>query len=300
MKLFYKSKNINQADSKNLKLISVSVITMLICAVCLVGTSFAWFSVNVTAGVGSIEAAELKLSKLTVEKGGKAVELTEKDGVQSFSSSKNTVYEVTAKLKGSAKGYLYVETGDDAYYAFDKNMKFKICLSSDADVRISASWGEPSAKNAKIFVCGETLGSGKQALRLSQKGEATEKTTAEEITTEKAITTEAATTTEKVTTTEATTTTEKATATEATTTTEEVTTTEAATTTKKATTTEATTTTEKAVITETAATTQKATTTETSTTEQTTSEEQAAFLQEGETDGESAGRTEAGEASLAE
>ncbi len=153
-----------------------SILGIFLCAVCLAGTTWAWFTANREIGVAPIVSAQWMLESVEIyevpasgvysqgEEGEKPqqipVSVTENDGVIEFEASANTRYLVTVTVEGNAvNGFVLVNTCDGSFYITEKQSSFTLLLSEDCKVKISSSWGTKVGEAAE-FTEGEELGSG--------------------------------------------------------------------------------------------------------------------------------------------
>lgn len=172
MRKYWKEKNRyiaekeKSADAGIKRMILTSVLGMLICVVCLAGTTWAWFTAN--SGIDdtdkplSVETAQVKVDvsinnqdKVTVSGGNEQpieIEIT-----------KNENLSVTLAGDGtSTKKYCYVTVDGDRYYvdlSSSKPITFTVC-SSSGSMMIKASWSVPGS-GISLISSGEKIGTGK-------------------------------------------------------------------------------------------------------------------------------------------
>lgn len=133
----------------------LSVIGLLICMVCLVSTTWAWFTVSIEGKGGMIKAANYDI-EVTVTTN----DVTTNDGAESADTDSNVVvgqgkdyqlqgnteYVVTLKAAGTATtGYCVVKVGDTVYHtvqiAQGDTLSFHLIPAADSNVSFTAQWG---------------------------------------------------------------------------------------------------------------------------------------------------------------
>lgn len=67
-KIINKSKRVKNRTVNGLSPIYMSILSIMICAVCLTGTTWAWFTAENSVEVASIQSAEVELTNVTVSK----------------------------------------------------------------------------------------------------------------------------------------------------------------------------------------------------------------------------------------
>ena len=169
MRKYWKEKNRyiaekeKSADAGIKRMMLTSVLGMLICVVCLAGTTWAWFTAN--SGIDdtkkplSVETAQVKVDvsidnqdKRTVSGGNS----------QTITIAKNEKLSVTLTGDGtSTKRYCYVTVDGDRYYvdlSSSNSITFTVCSSSDS-MTIKASWSAPDS-GSSLISSGATIGKG--------------------------------------------------------------------------------------------------------------------------------------------
>ena len=127
-----------------------SVIGILLCMVCLVGTTWAWYSSSVTSGVSVTEGANFDFSVEIME----PVEAT--DGVYHFESGTHTV--TLTKNCTATKGFCKVEatkTGEEtntSYYIVDFTGKefIEFTVKGSGTLKLIPMWGTPTSDYTEI------------------------------------------------------------------------------------------------------------------------------------------------------
>ncbi len=178
LKLFYRAKRLKHEKQNTTLPFYTALLSMILCMVCLAGTTWAWFTVNQVMEVESITAAEwtienvevyqvadTSLQSRTASDGNADVEKIMidvtpiEDGVK-FNAEADTKYAVSVSTRGnSSTGYLYVETCDGNYYSMQSDIDFELLLSEGGTVTITASWGGYSGR-AKQLSEDECIGNG--------------------------------------------------------------------------------------------------------------------------------------------
>ncbi len=168
----------NERYKLNILPIFTSFLSIALCALCLVSTSWAWFTADSSTGVTTITAGNYAVKNVEVENSLEAassyaqmslspddesapappsptVELFSDANGEGFLAKKNTPYTITASMSGTADGYLRVETCDGVFVTTDMEPCFHLLLSEECWVSIRASWGAPDMDC--IFFTGDTL-----------------------------------------------------------------------------------------------------------------------------------------------
>ncbi len=167
LKLFYRAKRLKHEKQNNTLPFYTALLSMVLCMVCLVGTTWAWFTSAQIVEVESITSAEWAIENVEVYQVASAgnaeriaipVDETE-DGME-FDVDADTKYSVSVSTRGnSSTGYLYVETCDGNYYSMKSDIDFELLLSEGGTVTITASWGGYSGR-AKQLSEDECIGNG--------------------------------------------------------------------------------------------------------------------------------------------
>lgn len=157
----YKGKHLAPTDRKYLKSALPLLLGMLVCMVCLAGTTWAWFTASTSSGVQVIQSAaySVEVNVSYEESEGKMQTVSPDDsaesGMLSYTSSlaANTNYTVTLKPTGTAsKGYCILVV-DGAYYYTETLPEGGLTFtyrtgSSVGSFQISWYWGTyPDTKN---------------------------------------------------------------------------------------------------------------------------------------------------------
>ncbi len=128
----------NSKPAVTLSAVYASLFSIVLCMVCLAGSSWAWFTANYTiTAIPPIQTAYYRIEALSIQP---EVTPTETDGDWVFQAEVNTLYTITAKIDSNAKsGYLLVYTDDGDYYTTDS--EFSMILSQAGGVTITSGWG---------------------------------------------------------------------------------------------------------------------------------------------------------------
>lgn len=161
--LLYTPKHTKPADKNLMRLLVPSIVGILICMVCLSGTTWAWFSASVQTGAQTITAANFNVEVAidptpVISEGGK------------YTLTRNTAYTVTLTATGTANeigGYCIVDNdaGDRHYTSQIKpgaSLQFTLIPEADGIYTFTAVWGKPtedtvSTEPVYVVQSGDTL-----------------------------------------------------------------------------------------------------------------------------------------------
>lgn len=146
--LLYTPKHTKPTDKNLMRLFLPSIVGILICMVCLAGTTWAWFSASVQTGAQTITAAsfnvEVAITPTPVKsEGGK------------YTLAGNTAYTVTLTATGTADeigGYCIVgKAAGDKHYTTSQikpggSLQFTLIPEADGIYTFTAVWGKYSGK----------------------------------------------------------------------------------------------------------------------------------------------------------
>ncbi len=149
MKLFYRAKRLKHEKQNNILPLYTALLSMVLCMVCLGGTTWAWFTANQVMEVEPITAAEWAIESIEVYQiaSGENTEyiripVNETEDGMKFDVEADTNYAVSVSIRGnSSTGYLHVETCDGNYYTTKSDIDFDLLLSEGGTVKVIASWG---------------------------------------------------------------------------------------------------------------------------------------------------------------
>lgn len=159
-KVFYKPKHntpVKRSDGIFLVL-APSVIGIAVCALCLCGTSWAWFTSTTSAGTNTIKSATFQISDVQIEKGSAVTEVSiGDDGKYTSTLDVNKTYTLSFEADDantSSKGYCCItvykgtETAGTNYYTDNigdedpYTIKVVNYESTSITVKIQPFWGD--------------------------------------------------------------------------------------------------------------------------------------------------------------
>ncbi len=125
------------------------VLCVCLCAACLVGSTFAWFTATQTSSTQVIQAANYDITVLLAES---QTELTPENGIYSLESGKT--YELTLTAIGTATtGYSKITLGDNDFYTVQmkpgESIKVTITANSDVTLENTPQWGTSASEAEK-------------------------------------------------------------------------------------------------------------------------------------------------------
>lgn len=143
--LLYTPKHTKPTDKNLMRLFLPSIVGILICMVCLSGTTWAWFSGSVQTGAQTITAANFNV-KVAID----PTPVESADG--GFTLTGNTAYTVTLEATGTADefgGYCIVDnTAGDKHYTSQikpgASLQFTLIPEADGTYTFTAVWGKYS------------------------------------------------------------------------------------------------------------------------------------------------------------
>lgn len=128
------------------------ILAIGLCAVCLCGATFAWFTASNTSNVAPITAATYEIS-VNIEKDGKALEASEPTGGVFKADLSEGEYTVTLSADGTAEtGFGIINiSGEKARHTEQitkaSPLTFKITTDSKISLTIESNWGTSTAKD---------------------------------------------------------------------------------------------------------------------------------------------------------
>lgn len=139
----YMRKNERNANDNIRRIITPSILGIMICMVCLAGTTWAWFTATENAAIAESRVAKLEVTTTIAEIGEKTIEGND---VATYSIDSDKEYKVTLTAGGTAKGgYCAVSVDGETYYtaymAKGDDISFTVC-SSDGEMKVATSWNE--------------------------------------------------------------------------------------------------------------------------------------------------------------
>ena len=142
-----------------LHILAPSVIGACLCAVCLCGMSWAWFTTSVGTGTQTITASSYVMSNTVLCNGIEQSGVSYKDGRTKYTFTSGT-YVVTLNTVGTdnATGYCKMKIGDTVYYTdqISANGTFTFSIEADGtvDVVLIPSWGSCATRTEANRICG--------------------------------------------------------------------------------------------------------------------------------------------------
>lgn len=144
--MFYKPKH-NKKENRSdgiLHILAQSVICIAVCAVCLCGTSWAWFSASASIETIFIQSPSYVLYK--IDSNNAETELTDAGNTYTLTSD---AFVITLKAIGTtgATGYCSVMIGDKTYYtdqiivSEEKIFTFSIEAPAGTEIMLIPKWG---------------------------------------------------------------------------------------------------------------------------------------------------------------
>ncbi len=131
------------------------IIGICICAVCLAGGTFAWFTASQDVSTQAIVAAEYSVESTVINA---EVHIEAQNGAYTLEAGKE--YTVTLKATGTAStGYCVVKLNGEIYKptvqfptteSADKEISFTLAMNEKAILTIGPQWGSAAWKNTKI------------------------------------------------------------------------------------------------------------------------------------------------------
>lgn len=154
---FHKPRHAKEEGSKGIyRMLAPSLVGMGICAICLCGASWAWFSASVGSGLQTIKSANYQLETVVETKGEDGKTAVEKNENGAYTIFENTEYTVTLKAVGTenASGYCKVKIGDKEQLteqiAAGGTFTFKVKPQTNADMLLETCWGTSAADTVRI------------------------------------------------------------------------------------------------------------------------------------------------------
>ena len=152
-------------DDNIMRLLMPSFAAIVICMICLVGTSWAWFSASVQTAPQTIKAADFDISVSITDNNNVSIDPVASQKPHTFNLESGAIYTVTLNATGNAPsgGYCKVECGDTAtrYTTTLKpaqSLIFTLIPETNAMYTFTAVWGEYSGE-ADIINDNDRIGS---------------------------------------------------------------------------------------------------------------------------------------------
>ncbi len=161
VKFFYRRKHAKKENRNDglTSLLLPSFLGIMICAVCLAGGTFAWFTASQTTSTQVIKAANYSVIT-TVNDGTDNID--SENGIYSLEVGKtySKTYKVTIEANGSATtGYCIIKLGNTEPYtevhtapiSTGQNLTIELKINKDTTLQMIAQWGT-SSKPEKEFI----------------------------------------------------------------------------------------------------------------------------------------------------
>ena len=149
-------------------ILAPSVLSVCLCAICLCGMSWAWFTATGSAGVSSIQAANYEVT-VTATPG--ATTSTNEDGTTTMRGATVTsgtngtstvtfnsveVYSVTITAAGNAtNGYCQVNFGGTEYYTKNllpkSTLTFTVNAAANTELKVTPQWGTYTPEGKSVI-----------------------------------------------------------------------------------------------------------------------------------------------------
>lgn len=126
-------------------ILAPSVIGIFICAVCLCGASWAWFTSTQTSGVANIQTATYTV-KITVTQDGNSTNLSDNNGIYEMALADDGNYKIVITADGTASnGYCKIALGGTTYYTpqikIGGKFVFSVVSYQGGSLKITPQWG---------------------------------------------------------------------------------------------------------------------------------------------------------------
>mgnify|MGYP004492826843 CR=1 FL=1 len=156
------------------RMLAPSVVSIILCAICLFGTSWAWFTVTQKKTVDPIRTASYTGAVIVNNEAVSAVQSEEGAAAYTVFLKANTLYTITIIANGDAStGYYIVSFGGQEYYTQQiskgGSITFTANFAEAGDMTIMPQWG----------IC-TVAGNIENGTKLGNGTEATDMTTSEE------------------------------------------------------------------------------------------------------------------------
>ena len=161
--LFHRGKHTKKRDAndKIFHILAPSLIGAAICAVCLCGASWAWFSATTAAGTSKIQTAKYIVEVTAGSTDGSTAEITDANGIKTIHFAERGEYTVTITPCGTAKsGYCTVNFDGNDYYTgqlVSGSLTFRINAENKAVATVTPQWGTRAAENEQNKIENEAL-----------------------------------------------------------------------------------------------------------------------------------------------
>ena len=141
------------------RLLAPALLGLLLCAVCLAGSAWAWFTATQSAAVASIQTGRFQADVSVIE-GGQ--QLTANQDGSTYSLTAGKTYTVFLDCtQSTAKGFVKISLGEKAYVtesiSAGGSCTFQIVPDTDITLVIESHWGEPQENGTAVVKNGDTL-----------------------------------------------------------------------------------------------------------------------------------------------
>lgn len=143
-RLFYKPKHREKATSDRsiYRILAPSVISIFICAVCLCGASWAWFTASTSTGTTAIQAASYTVN---VTSENESVKIATESGTSTVTFTAAGSYTIILTPSGTAStGYCKINFANVDYYTdqlSSGSLRFTVHADVDSKLTIIPQWG---------------------------------------------------------------------------------------------------------------------------------------------------------------
>ena len=143
---FHRAKHATEEKRSDglMHILAPSVIGIFICAVCLCGVSWAWFTASTSTGTAQIQSSSYKLS-YQIGEDTTATELTEADNTYTLTANA-CVIKLKATGTAGATGYCSIKIGDETYYTEQifvngSAFTFTVNAAEGTQITLTPKWG---------------------------------------------------------------------------------------------------------------------------------------------------------------
>lgn len=166
---FYRGKYAKKHEKSDgfTSLLIPSVLGICICAICLAGSTFAWFTATQEVPTQVIQSANYNAEATVTLADGTPI--TAQNGV--YHLEKDTTYKVTLTATGDAKtGYCIIDLGGTAIHTVqfpsvdnaEKSISFDLVIHQSVDMKITPQWGSSTKPTESKIVGGGTYTHGEK------------------------------------------------------------------------------------------------------------------------------------------
>lgn len=137
-----------KSDWSIYRILAPSVIGIFICAVCLCGVSWAWFTANVSVEATTIKTASYTVNVTAKDSSDSEITPTTRDGVTTVTFSSAGAYTVTITPDTSSNtatsGYCTIGLNDTTYYTAQLtsgSLSFTVNATANQTLTVTPQWG---------------------------------------------------------------------------------------------------------------------------------------------------------------